>query len=42
MSTFTRAYETYPQAEQAVRALQSAGVDPSDISLIANRQASAP
>lgn len=42
MSTFTRAYETYPQAERAVSALQSAGVDPSEISLIANRQTSAP
>jgi hypothetical protein len=42
MSVFTRAYETYPQAEQTVAALQSAGIDPSDISLIANREASAP
>lgn len=42
MSTFTCVYDTYPQAEQALRALQSAGVDPSDISLVANHQASAP
>jgi hypothetical protein len=42
MSIFTRAYETYPQAEQAVRALKSAGVDSSDISLVANHKASEP
>ena len=42
MSIFTRAYETYPQADETVRALQSAGVDPADISLVANRLTSEP
>ena len=36
MKTFTRVYDTYVQAEEAVRALESAGVPTADMSLVAN------
>jgi hypothetical protein len=34
--TISRLYDTYPDAERAVRALQAAGVSHSDISIVAN------
>jgi hypothetical protein len=37
MKVFTRVYDTYSQAEQAVGALEAAGVASSDISLVANK-----
>ena len=37
MQVFTRVYDTYSQAEQAVRALEASGVQSADISLVANK-----
>ena len=37
MQTFGRVYDTYAQAGQTVRDLESAGVPSSEISLIANK-----
>ena len=40
MQTHTRVYDTYAQAEKAVRDLEAAGVASSDISLVANKHVS--
>ena len=37
MQTHSRVYDTYAQAERAVRDLEKAGVPPQDISLVANK-----
>jgi hypothetical protein len=39
MQTFSRVYDTYPQAQRVVRDLEAAGVGASDISLVANKTA---
>lgn len=40
MKTISRVYDTYAQAREAVRTLESAGVPPKDISLVANKYVS--
>ncbi len=40
MQTLSKVYDSYPQAERAVNALEAAGVPSSDISLVANKHVS--
>lgn len=40
MQTLSHVYDSYPQAERAVKALEAAGVPSSDISLVANKYVS--
>lgn len=40
MQTLTHVYDSYPQAERAVQALEAAGVPSKDISLVANKYVS--
>ena len=40
MQTLSHVYDSYPQAERAVKALEDAGVPSSDISLVANKHVS--
>lgn len=40
MRTFSKVYDSYAQAEQAVRELETAGVPTADISLVANKHVS--
>ena len=40
MQTLSHVYDSYPQAERAVKALEAAGVPSSDISLVANKHVS--
>lgn len=40
MQTFSHVYDSYPQAERAVKALEAAGIPSSDISLVANKHVS--
>lgn len=40
METISKVYDSYPQAERAVNALEAAGVPSSDISLVANKNVS--
>ncbi len=40
MQTISKVYDSYPQAERAVNALEAAGIPSSDISLVANKHVS--